>query len=45
MGGGGMRAVAIVFLNTSGGSEQRLIRFDERRVHAWALLSPTMRQL
>lgn len=36
---------AIVFLGTCRGSKERLIRFDERRVHAWAPMSPAMRQL
>lgn len=39
------RGAAIVFLSTSRGSKERLIRFDERCVHAWAPMSPAMRQL
>lgn len=31
---GGGEVAAIVFLDTSRGSSERLIRFDERRVHA-----------
>lgn len=40
-----LRGAAIVFLGTSSGSKERLIRFDERCVHAWASMSPAMRQL
>lgn len=32
--GGGGGVAAIVFLDTSRGNSERLIRFDERRVHA-----------
>lgn len=39
------RGAAIVLLCTSRGSNERLIRFDERCVHAWAPMSPAMRQL
>lgn len=36
---------AIVLLGAGGGSDERLIRFDERCAHAWAPMSPAMRQL
>lgn len=39
------RGAAIVFLGISRGSKERLIHFDERCVHAWAPMSPAMRQL
>ena len=42
-GGGGCHCFSLS--STSGGSEERLIRFDEWCVHAWASMSPAMRQL